>query len=193
MERRLPEFALVEKGIMINKNILVASLFSCCCLSISASVFAQDSTGGKFYVLGQVGSATLETDETDFDDSDTFFGAGVGYYFSDNLAVEGSYYDYGEGYDLGHWAYGTSLTVSAVGIIPLADRGSFFGKAGIDVWDGTKGGVDDNGTDIYLAVGGSYSVMENLHITGEFQFHQWGVTDDDMYISVFSVGVRWIF
>ena len=179
---------------MINKNILVALLFSCSCLSISTNVIAQDSMDEKkWYVLGQVGSSTVETDQTDFDDSATFFGVGAGYYFSDHLAVEGSYYDYGDYFDLGISVFGTSFTFSAVGIIPLADRGSFFGKAGIDLWEGTAGGIDEDGADIYLAIGGAYNAMDNLHITGEFQFHRWGVTDDDIYVSVFSVGVRWFF
>jgi len=90
---------------------------------------------------------------TTIDDSDTAFGAGGGYQFNDNFALEFAYVD------LGSAAYSFSATVtdgvqtgdadvelessadgpviSALGILPIGERFSVFGRVGFSLMNAT--------------------------------------------------------
>ena len=98
--------------------------------SINAGRSDQKAGGGEIDRAlsnqGVSGTATME-------DHDTGYSLEAGYRFSRNFALEGSYVDLGK-FDFNSTVNGTykatGVGLSAVGIIPIEDNFSLYGKAG---------------------------------------------------------------
>ena len=120
------------------------------CAVMSSSFAATDDT--FWYMGGNIGQSKAKIDDARIinqlpgtasisdDDSDTAFKLFGGYQFNKNFAVEGGYFNLGEfGYTATTVPAGTlngniklqGLNIDAVGMLPLANKFSVFGRLGL--------------------------------------------------------------
>jgi opacity protein-like surface antigen len=186
------------------------------------------------YVTGSVGQTDFDagagSSGGNFEDEDRFLSIGVGLRVTENLAFEISYNDFGTAeYDYagagpGYRFRGTerieidSVSIAAIGTLPLAPSFGLFAKIGLDVWDaqwkdrftgvdaeGRFTGSDklsDDGADVFFGLGAVFNVTANADITVEYQLRQFDVQgsayddldiDYDIDADVFSVGFSYRF
>lgn len=146
------------------------------------------------------------------DDTDTGWKAFAGYRFMKYLAVEGAYTNFGEATAnsivtapsagvVNTTLESDAWTLSALGILPLGDRFSLFGRVGVNFWNidvsatGTGGGGtatasdSDDGTDWVYGVGAAYDFTPNLSARGEWERYDF----DDSDVDLLSAGISWSF
>ena len=92
-------------------------------------------------------------------------------------------------------------TISALGILPLGDSFSLFGRVGVNIWSadysdtstivGISGSEsdDDDGTDWVYGVGAAWNFTNNLSLRGEWERYDLGDGDIDLW----SAGLSWNF
>lgn len=150
-------------------------------------------------LAASVGSAELseDFDGFDVDASSTAYRLTVGWRFSDYLAVEAGYHNFGD-FDQTFDISGTPIDVSlkadgftfgGVGSLPLGDRFALFARAGAFFWDGdadinnvTQATPED--TNLYVGVGARLALTERLSLTADASRYDL----DDTSSSVFSAG-----
>lgn len=206
----------------MNKQLLLLAL------SAALGVTSAQAADTGFYVGGSLGQsmandfngsdfdaelATLGlTSSSSTDDTDTGWKLFAGYRFMKYLAVEGAYTDLGK-----FTAHSTitapgagivdteikanAWTISALGILPLGDSFSLFGRVGVNLWStdisatgsGTGGTASasesDDGTDWVYGVGAAYNFTNNLSLRGEWERYDLGDGDADLW----SAGLSWNF
>jgi len=181
-----------------------------------------------FYVGGSLGQSEVSdfsgadfdaelntwglTSSTSTDDTDTGWKAFAGYRIMKYLAVEGAYTDFGE--FTAHSSItapsagivntnieAEAWTISALGILPLADNFSLFARLGVNLWNvdisarGTGSGVaasesdSDDGTEWVYGVGAAFNITKNLSVRGEWERYDF----DDADIDLLSAGLSWNF
>jgi OOP family OmpA-OmpF porin len=175
--------------------------------SIGQSSFSNFSASDLDAALADEGITSSSSTE----DSDTGWKVFIGYQFLKYLAVEGAYTSFGKATAnslitspvsgvADTEIEASSWSVSALGILPLGESFSLFGRVGANFWDadtsvtGSAGGipvsdsVSTDGTDWVYGVGAVFNVSANLGIRGEWERY---VLDDD--VDLYSVGVSWKF
>jgi hypothetical protein len=177
---------------MKTQSILIAAAL---CVLIPATTFADNG----FFIAASVGSAELSEDFDGFDvDADsTAYRITVGWRFSDYLAVEGGYHNFGDfdqTFDNSGVPTEVSLkadgfTLGVVASLPLGDRWSLFARTGAFFWDGdadinnvTQAKPED--TNLYLGAGARLALSERLSLTADGSRYNL----DDTSSTVFSVG-----
>lgn len=165
-------------------SVLVASLLP------GTNAMAGGESG--FYIGGGVGQATIKADGTvpgggDFDGDDTAWKAIVGYNFGVvpliDLAVEGSYVDFGAPDDSGAEVELTGWDAFGLVGLNLGPVG-LFAKAGVLAWDSDAkaGGLSDSSSDTDAAFGVGARV-QLFSITGRVEFEYFDVGEvDDVYL-----------
>lgn len=177
-------------------------------LLASAAAFAQDQDQG-FYIGGHFGQAQVDGfcdgvsgAGVSCDDKDTGWKIVGGYKVNRNFAVEAAYVGYGEvkaSSPAGTVdAEATAFEATAVGILPLANRFSAYGKLGLyfsstDASVNTTTVVGDESeekTDLTFGLGVSYDVTPQVAVRGEWQRYQdvGGGDIGEADIDVLSVG-----
>jgi OmpA-OmpF porin, OOP family len=149
-------------------------------LALSTGALAQMApTVPNFYVGLEVGQTDAENEE------DTGFKLLGGYQFHRNIAAE---IGYGLLFDKGGEEL-TSLEVTAVGLFPLANQFSLFGKLGFARVEAESnfGSTDD--TSLTFGFGGQFDVNRNLGLRLGWQRYEIEDTDVDFI----SLGVLWRF
>lgn len=148
-------------------------------LGLTAAMAAQADVQPGFYAGASLGTTKIDDDgfddiDFDFDDSDVGFKVFGGYSISQNFAVEVSYFDLGEasghfddGFDSVDFDVGVSgFNVSAVGVLPVSDMFSLFGKIGyasydidahVDVAGFGSGSDSQSESDLTYGIGGALS------------------------------------
>jgi len=134
-------------------------------ISVPLLAFAQGYAGLGFGQTTVNGALDCDIAAT-CDDKDSGFKVLAGYQFSPNFALEGGFIDLGESSFstpglFSASADATSLFFHAVGIAPLGERVSLFGKVGLHFWEGEERGqvfgipfsVSDDGTDLTFGFG----------------------------------------
>lgn len=118
------------KGTIMFKKIAIATSFAL----LASSAIAGDDTSGKYVGL-EVGRAELGTAAKDA----TSVGVFAGYRFNRNFAIEGAFHGLGN-FDFDNGAAGTvnKLSFAALGIMPLNDKFSLYGRAGIYAMNGDR-------------------------------------------------------
>jgi hypothetical protein len=110
-----------------------------------------------------------------------------GFQFNDYFALEASYVDYGRLVVIpllavGFAPDGHATSITAKGIVPLSERFSLFGKAGMSRWELESGGFDSdrarpqNGTDPTLAVGVDF-IIDVFGVRAQFSRTDFGGLD----------------
>ncbi|HEX7810660.1 MAG TPA: outer membrane beta-barrel protein [Burkholderiales bacterium] len=206
---------------------LVAAVFLVTAGLTAGQVSAADS-GGYFGVAA--GQSMVDLDEgeinaslasiglganTTVDDTDTGFKIFGGYQFNNNLAIEGAYSRFGKfasnstitsggsGTANGEWS-GYSLDVAALGMLPLGEKFTLFGRAGLSVWnldfDFTASGPggtatlseSESGVSPLLGLGASFNFTPTIALRAEYERH-FAVGDEettgDGDIDLISVGL----
>ena len=175
------------------QSILIAAT-----LAVLAPVTTFADNG--FFLTASVGSAELTEDFDGFDiDADsTAYRITVGWRFSDYLAVEGGYHNFGEfeqTFDIEGTPTDVSLkadgfTFGGVGSLPLGDRFALFARAGVFFWDGdadindvSQASPED--TNLYLGAGARLALSERLALTADGSRYDLG----DASSTVFSIGI----
>jgi OOP family OmpA-OmpF porin len=178
---------------MKSKSLLIAILL---CATCPAAAFADDG----FFLTLNVGSAELSDsfDGFDVDASSTSYRITAGWSFSDHLAIEAGYHNFGrfdQTFDVAGTPTEVSLkadgfTIGGIGSLPLGDRFALFGRVGAFFWDGD---ADINGvtqatpadTNLYLGVGVRLALTEALSLTADASRYDLDETSG----TVFSVGL----
>jgi OmpA-OmpF porin, OOP family len=185
--------------------------------SAAPAAFAQGFEANRVYAGVALGQSQFDLDcsgTTACEDSDTAWKVFGGYQFSRHFALEVGYGNLGEATastppfggipaaDVSIEA--TVWEVLAVGTLPLAERFSIYGKAGLYVADtevrvsfaglGSVNRSDDN-TDLTFGVGLRYDFTPNLGVRAEWQ--RYGDVSADAFgegdIDLISIGLVWRF
>jgi OOP family OmpA-OmpF porin len=124
----------------MDKRIALNGL-SLLCLLASMSALAETQPG--FYVGAGIGEATVEIDDTGFDESDAAFKVFGGYNINQYLAMEAGYFDGGtaDRTSAGRFVGGSievstsGLNLSLLGRVPLNERFSLHARVGVASYD----------------------------------------------------------
>ena len=178
---------------------------------LALPAFAQD-TG--LYVGGHLGQSNAKDSCDAFtapgvscDDKDTAWRLLGGYQFNRNFAVEGAYTDLGEFSATGPGgtaaAEATALELVGVGMFPIANNLSLYGKAGVyrgeveGRLDTTlvSGSTKDTNTDLTFGAGVKFDMTRSVALRAEWQRYQDMGGDDttESDVDVLSVGVLYRF
>lgn len=180
-------------------------------LGASGTALAQD---GRLYFGGSFGQAEANDFCSDLNEIVTGFGATMqgcdekdsafklfgGIRLSPNFAIEASYFDYGKfkaNGDSGGSPFtisgdATAFGVAAVGILPVGQRFSVFGKAGflnteldlVAVGPGGVGAESASETGLHLGLGALFNVTDTVGIRAEWE------RNDELEVDMISVGVQ---
>jgi OmpA-OmpF porin, OOP family len=179
----------------------------------SAALLAAPAFAQGFYAGGSIGQSDVDEevaagliDSGSVDGKDTAFKIFGGYQFTPNLAAEAAYVDLGETTYSGTFG-GAPVTggkveisgfnISAVGILPINEKFSAFGKIGIFIWEAdasdTTGGAafsaSDDGSDLSFGLGASYAITPTLSLRAEWERFDSADADADLL----SIGVAFRF
>ena len=161
---------------------------------ISGVANAGNKTGP--YIGGSLGYATTDVSDGqyDFDDEDLGFKFFGGYNFGVipllDLAIEGSYVDFGNAADTGNIDVDfTGWDLFGVAALNLGPIG-VFGKVGQIWWksDSDISLLDDSGNHMAYGVGVLFQIG-SFGIRGEYEYFD----IDSANVSMFSAGVSWTF
>ena len=198
------------------KNAALAA-FGVAVLSLPSIGMAQSMSGpdSGWFIGGSVGQTKSGLDCTGLscDDSDTGYRIFGGYKINKHFAVELGYADLGKttftgtipiiGAVSGN-ASATAWDLVAVGILPIGEKFSVFGKLGFYKGDGDfsvsgAGSSSDSTTDMTYGIGVQYDFTKNLGIRGEWQqyksvgFANTGGQTLEGDVDLISIGVVWKF
>lgn len=181
-------------------------------ISFTGPAFAQDK---GFFIGASIGQTDVDEEIVNqqvidaggnVDGEDTAWKIYGGYMFNRHFGVEVSYIDAGEVSYSGTFA-GLPVTggkvelsawnVSALGVLPISEQFSIFGKVGLFKWEAqysdTTGGIpfsaDDDGTDASFGVGLAWNFTRNLALRAEYEFFK----TDEADVNLLSLGVVWKF
>jgi OmpA-OmpF porin, OOP family len=189
----------------------LATLGLASAMAFTGPALAQDTGFYAGLHIGQSKAKDACEDLTSCDDKDTAWKILGGYQFNRHLAVEIGYTDLGEvsADDLGATVSieSTAFEVVAVGIFPIANQFSVYGKLGMYRGDtdtsasgpgGSASGSESN-TDLTFGIGVRYDFTRNLGVRAEWQKYS-DVSANDLDggtveadVDVISVGVIWRF
>lgn len=181
-----------------------------------AAVHAQQDAG--FYLGASVGRAHAKDAcestgplvvVTACDEKDTSWKLFGGYQFNRNFALEGGYVDFGKvtasgtvlGVPVSARAEANAFELLAVGTLPLTDRFSLYGKAGLFRWDAKAEGtvlgitVRERAKDIDLTFGAGLKYHFTRNVAGRLEFQRYNnVGDEDrtgqVDINIWSIGLQ---
>lgn len=202
----------------VRQTLVVTGLVLAATALAPQAALAQDM---GFYIGAGVGQSKAKDACATFqsqgltgscDDTDTAGKLFLGYQFNQNFAVEGAYVDLGKvtgsgtvsGVPVSGEAKAKTWQLVAVGIVPLANNFSLFGKLGAHRWDadasasasGSTSTASDKGTDVTYGLGGSYEFSKNLGLRLEWErFQNVGNTNTTgrSNVDLLSVGLRYRF
>lgn len=188
----------------MKKYVQLLLIFAAC--GVSGSVLAGAESG--FYVGGSIGTAEVdysdsdpdfEDVEIDFNDDDSAYKVFAGYNFGIlpllDLAVEGSYVDFGKMEDdiedVAASIELDALTLSGVVGVTLGPVG-LFAKAGMVSWDGDVEAFSESdsesGTDPMYGVGAKLQ-FGSLAVRAEYEWYDL----DEIEVDYYSVGLAYTF
>lgn len=174
-------------------QLIAVGLFSIFAMSTAV---ADDDTG--FYIgasANWLSADQADVNDVNFEDSDTAFGARIGYMFSNYVGIEGGYLDLGDynteandkGVDLnldadGWYAVGV-LNFTVLENLDLYGKlGAFFIDANTDFFE-----FDESDTELYGGVGIEYDFGQ-FNLFGEFTALDTDV--NDLTIDILTVGAK---
>lgn len=127
------------------------------------------------------------------DDTESVWRVFAGYRANRNFAVELGYVDLGDITINGRPANTSAWELVGLGLMPLNETVSLYGKAGFYRGQAKGGGITERRTDLTFGFGGQYEVSRNVGVRLEWQRYTdfggggfGGVTDNDL-ISVNAI------
>jgi len=201
-------------------------------VALFAATVAAPAFAGDVYVVGSVGQSTMDINKGELDSAltsagatgvsssldktDTAYKIQLGYQFNQYFAVEGGYVDLGKGTYSASFTGGSAhadakasgVNIAAVGILPLGESFSLFGKLGfIDAKVETSvsangpggsasGSVSSTKWKNNWGVGATYNVNKQLGVRVEYeQFNKLGDsnTTGEADVNLLSAGVVYKF
>jgi OOP family OmpA-OmpF porin len=188
------------------RNILLPVLL----FSFSSSVLSADALDKPWYIGGGVGQS--EADDacggiSNCDDTDTGWKLFGGYRFTQYVAIEAGYVDFGEysgsSGGISASAEATGVTAHVVGTLPLHDRFSLIGRLGtiysdVDVKASGFGITireDDQSFAFAAGVGAEVNITDQFSLRAEYElFKDVGddnsTGEDDVYLASLSAVFR---
>lgn len=134
------------------------------------------------------------------DEKDSGFKIFGGYQFNRHLAVEGSYFDYGEfparitvnGDQAIMTGKATAIGGAVLGIVPVTSWFSLFGKAGLLVTEfevtaigpGGVGTASEDDTGLHIGIGAMFDITRNFGVRAEWE------RNDEAQIDMLSIGLQ---
>lgn len=198
------------------RGTIIAGLLGAASLAASPAVFAQQLADKGGYIGGSYGQSKLNGACDDFrsamvglgtlgacDETDTGWKLHGGIRVNKNFNVEFSYINWGEvsgtgtlvGVPVSVTGDAKSFGVAAMGVLPLGERFSLFGKAGILMTDVSVtiagGGISvtesDDASELHIGVGALFNLTERWQIRAEWERAQ------DSKLDLLSIGVQFRF
>lgn len=156
----------------MNKSPLLAATVLAAALG-ALSFGAQAAEPQGWYAGAGVGQSMV--DEVFADDEDTAFQGFGGYQFTPYFGLEAAYTDFGDidgRAGIGRYKADT-VSLTAVGTLPITDSFSAYAKAGVHDWDAELGApgvgrVKDSGTDPTYGLGLQYRFTDAFALRGEY-------------------------
>jgi len=188
----------------IQKKVLVTALLAgFAAVPTLAMAQAKGNADLGFYAGASVGQSKSDCGGGgSCDDKDTAYRIFGGYKFHPNIAVEGGYSPLGETSGGNVTAEANAWDLVGLGIFPLGNNFSIFGKLGFYNAEiklsGAASGKKTT-TDLTYGIGGQYDFNRNLGLRLELQRYSgvkapdFGGTSKDTDIDVVSVGALWRF
>jgi hypothetical protein len=180
----------------MNKSIATG----CAAALLLTSGIAAAGAESGLYLGGSLGTTSVDVDTgtVEFDDDDTGYKIFAGYNFGLipllDLAVEGSYVDFGEvsSSQIGNADVGiTAWDAFGVAGFKLGPIG-VFGKVGMIAWESESDAVqeelDDSGSDPAYGIGARFQ-LGSVSLRAEYEIFDTDAAD----IDYFSVGAAWTF
>lgn len=175
----------------MNKKLASAAILAL--VALSAPAFAGEGAHG--FARAELGTSyiNIEGDEGD----DNSYSLRGGYFFNQNIGVEGFYTSYGEDSDGGVSAELDGFGLGVVGKThfgPEADTGFFLqGRAGVvrvstDVAVSGLGSASEDNTKPYLGVGAGYDFTPAFGLSLNYDYVKPNAFDTDMKVETFTFG-----
>ena len=189
---------------LMQKKVLVTALLAgFAALPTLAMAQAKGNADLGFYAGASIGQSTSSDCGGSCDDKDTAYRVFGGYKFHPNIAVEGGYSPLGETSSGNLKAEANAWDLVGLGIFPLGNNFSIFGKLGFYNAEiklsGAASGKKTT-TDLTYGIGGQYDFNRNLGLRLEWQRYSGvkapdvaNVSSGDTDIDVVSVGALWRF
>lgn len=194
-------------------GVLASLVMGGALVSAPSMGMAQDS---RFYLGGSFGQAEAEGLCDDIrtlvtgigtvsscDEKDSAWKLFGGYQINRNVAIEASYFDYGSitangqtfGVPFRVNGDATAFGVAALGMLPLSNQLSLFGKLGllrteVDVTAAGIGGAaseSESDTGLHIGVGAMFDVTRTFSIRAEWE------RNDEAEVDMMSIGVQFRF
>ena len=159
----------------MTSKFMLAAILGAAAASVSPGALAQQPPAMGWYVGGEVGDAEIGST------SDTSFKILGGYQINRNFAVEAGYSNL---IDKGNVEV-TALELTGVGILPLANRFSLFGKLGLAKVEVDVGPASSDKTEFTYGFGGQYDFTQRLAFRLQWQRYD----TDPEHVDLISVGV----
>lgn len=197
---------------MISKKAIAASAALMFAMPLAASAQQPGETG--FYVGGSFGQTKFNDFCNDLraggfvggscDETDSGWKGFLGYRVNRHLAIEGTYINWGEA-SIRNATFGglptsgrgelTSMGAAIVGLLPVGERFSLFGKVGMLLSEvevqvnvaGFPGSGTQDETEIHYGFGAMYNVTRNFALRGEWE------RADDAKATMISIGIQYKF
>lgn len=127
------------------------------------------------------------------DDKDTAWGLFAGYQFNRNLAAEIAYHDLGSASGSGASRDGKTWEIDALGILPLTNQFSAYGKLGGYRGKYQGAGLDNKSNDWTWGLGVQWDFTRNVGVRGEWQQYRNLGSDGGPDVNVLRVGALYRF
>ena len=177
---------------MTNVKNAALALISVAALSVPSISAAQTAPDRGWYVGGALGRSDVD----EMDATDTSFKVLGGYQINRNFAVELGYIDFGKATGGGTNFKGNALELVGVGMLPLANQFSLYGKLGMARTEAegsnALGSEKESSTEVTYGFGVQYDLNKNIGIRGEWQNYL-DVGDGRSDVTVLSIGVVYRF
>lgn len=175
-------------------------------LAVSILLLADpiSACAGEFYIGASIGNATLsdDFDGLNVDANSTAYRLVGGWSFNDYFSLEGGYHDFGDFEQTVDTPNGLATArlsadgflFGAIGRIPLSERFTLSGRAGMFFWNGTAeinnvSQASPEDSNLFLGVGGMFDVTDRIQLTTDWIRYEL----EDVNSSVFSVGFQYRF
>ena len=139
---------------------------------ISTTTVLADNS---FYVAANALNADYESEE-----DASGFNVALGTYLGNRVSVEVGYADFGSVGDAFNEFDSSSVQLSAIGYLPIGNKGGVFGRIGAEriklegsiVSAGQTIRGSNEETNPFFGIGGYYNVLDNVDVRVEYQKHE---------------------